>query len=146
MSTLIDILTSGGLGTAIGAIGSLGDKFLTRKIELEKLKLEYRHVKSMHMLQAQQEQRKAEYDLLEAEIKGEYVGLESSIKHDMSIEKVHPVANTVRALFRPFITTVLVLAVYTHPQPELFSGFAGLSIAWWMGSRSHQKKAPRNIL
>lgn len=136
----IDIFTGGGVGTAIGAIGSLGEKYMTRHLEIKKLAMENEHVLALHKLTMEADQLKADQDLMIHQVRGDYKGLSESITHDASLKSDNPIVNGLRAMFRPAVTATLIYISWdVGVPPETFATFTGLAIAWWFGSRSHQR-------
>lgn len=149
--SLIDIITQGLTGGALGAIGGIAEKVIMTRMENSQTRAEWEHIKDMHLLQQKAEERIAQQQLSIRETEGEYVGLAESIKHDVSLKfdnveellKTHPrigafvvilqtMVNTVRSLFRPFLTVYLIQLATVD---EVFVPLASAAVFWWIGSR-----------
>lgn len=149
--SVIDLVANALGGGVLGAVGAVAEKYIMGNMELRQKKAEWAHIKDMHTLQAQLDAQQAEQGLILAQTEGDLQGLVESVKHDASIKfdsaleiiKTHPklggfiltlqtLVNTIRALFRPFLTLYLLdLAV----DDDAFIGVASACVFWWIGSR-----------
>ena len=130
----LDILTSGTIGSALGAIVGVGDKYLTHTMALKTKKVENAHIEKMHGLQSEQDRYMAEQKLIETSITADQAILVGSYEHDSSFKDTSPWVNNIRALVRPVSLGIgFALTVY---NPVVFSGFLGTMISWWYASRT----------
>lgn len=148
---LIELITNALGGGVLGAAGAVIEKVVMKRLELKQKEAEWDHIRQMHTLQMQADTQEAEQGLVLAQTEGDYKGLIESIKHDASLKfdsvleilKTHPklgafililqtLVNTIRALFRPFLT-VYLLNLAT--QDAVFVGVASACVFWWIGSR-----------
>lgn len=137
---LIDILTTGGIGSAIGAIAGIGEKIVLGRLEAEAKEAERDHIYRMQQLQQQHEARQAEHELLgQMEKTAGEVWVES-FKHDASVGQTSVWVNNIRAMVRPLaLLACFAGAVY---DPIVFSGYLGMVLSWWFASRGRTNPPP----
>lgn len=147
----LDLFTSGGIGAAVGAVGGVAEKLISKRMDQRAKKDEYAHIEAMHSLRMEADAAQAAQGLRETITTGEYAGLTASIEHDAKFKfldlggltTVHPniaagiyimqaSVNAIRALFRPGLT---LYALYLATTDPLFMGLASAATLWWVGSR-----------
>lgn len=133
MSWIADLLTSGGIGSAIGAVAGIGQKIIATKMENDFKTKEFAHIEKMHLLQNDQEIRMAEFAADAEELKAHTAALTGSYTHDASFENTSKWVDNIRALVRPVCTTIAF--PLTYMQPAVFGGYLGMMLSWWFASR-----------
>ena len=133
MSWIADLLTSGGIGSAIGAVAGIGQKIIATKMENDFKTKEFAHIEKMHLLQNDQEIRMAEFAADAEELKAHTTALTGSYTHDASFENTSKWVDNIRALVRP-VCTVMAFGL-TAWQPDIFAGYLGLMLSWWFAGR-----------
>jgi len=130
---LIDILTTGGIGSAIGAIAGIGEKVVLGRLEAAAKANERDHIYRMQQLQQEHEMRQAEHELLgQMEKTAGEVWVES-FKHDASTGQTSQWVNNIRALVRP--ASLVICFPLAYFEPMTFAGFLGLMLSWYFASR-----------
>ena len=117
-------VASGGLFGLIGSLAGAGLKFLERKQQAVEKAAERAH--ELRLLEAQRAAKaeETEQDLAIAQSQGSWAGLAASQAITLPASDVPPWANAVRALYRPALTTGLVVVVYLIFL-EIMSGLRG---------------------
>lgn len=132
MSIVADILSSGGLGTAIGSVFGIGQKLAATWMENKHQEKEWAHELELHELQFQQDLSMAKQDLLQAEVTASAATMKASFEHDASFKPAQWVDN-IRALVRPTATVLLIILSFF--EPETYLALAGLALGWYFSSR-----------
>jgi len=130
---LIDILTTGGIGSAIGAVAGLGEKWVLGKQEAAAKAAERAHILEMQRLQMQHESNQAEQELRKAEIVSSGEVWVESFKHDAGIGQTSVWVNNTRAMVRPAALLGCYIGVMINPI--VFAGYFGTALGWWYASR-----------
>lgn len=130
---LIDILTTGGIGSAIGAIAGIGERVILGKMEAQKKTAEWEHIRVMQQLQYQHETREAEYGLRNKveEVTGQVWA--QSFEHDSAMGETSVWVNNIRALVRP--VALVICFPLTYFEPLTFAGYLGMMLSWYFASR-----------
>lgn len=136
MSWWSELIFNAGSGGLFGLAGTVATTWL----RLSEKKLDYAHQLALAEKQAASAEAAAAW--------GAFAASHQSAAADMS-EKVSPWAANVRAVTRPFLTGVLVLAAvavaFVSPpeaRRDAISSvqmLAGTAVAWWFGSRMSEK-------
>lgn len=131
---ILDIITGGGLSAVLGAAAGIGEKIMLTKMELEAKAAEYKHLERMHELNADQQARMAEQNLLVTEVQSAGQALVASYEHDAPLGETSTWVNDVRALVRP-LAIVLGFA-YSWFNPENGIPMLTMMLAWYFAGRA----------
>ncbi len=133
---ILDFITNGGIGTAIGGLFGIGQEWMRKHMEAKALAAEREHIVIMHKMQFEQDNKMAEFELLETDMQTQAEVMKGSYVHDASFQDVSPAVNNIRALVRPFCTVATGIAAYWRPDP--FFGAFMLCLTWWFSGRRSQ--------
>lgn len=109
--------------------------------------------KEITILQSQAKVSEFEMKALLEQVQGSWAGLEASIKAQIaSGQNAGRTANSIVTLFRPFITLLLIAAMFYFTQKMLVEEFAkaafgivaiielaSMAVSWWFGDRSMKR-------
>lgn len=98
---LIGSAASGGIFGVVGAIGGSVMKYFNQKQEQKFKKDEWEHEKDLIKIQMEVESQK-----------GSWAGLIESYKSDKEFVDTYKWVNAIKSLYRPFLTTSLVIITY----------------------------------
>lgn len=118
MEWLKDILgigISSAGGAVFGTLGALGGavvKYFQRKQEMSFQREKWDYEKDLFKLELEDKRNEEDHELKIVSQKGSWQGLNSSIQASSSVGEVHKLVNDIRALYRPFLTTGLVVVTY----------------------------------
>lgn len=158
-------LASAGSGGVLGLLGSVvGGFFRGREAreQRERLRMEYDQELALQKLQIEAGKAETERDLAVANLDGSWRNLETSMKAEMAATASSGWVRDVKALFRPFLTLLLVMVTATLlfvlltgrlEAAAIYLDHAALSelvsytvsstvfttstaVAWWFGDRS----------
>jgi hypothetical protein len=135
------------LGSGIGAWFKSKEAAKERDFEKDKWEFE----RETHQLNLEQEIRLGQTQLESSQMEGSFSGLLESIKHDNNGGSTSMWVSNIKALFRPFLTTLLWVVsawIYyiTYEMPGLtaqgeymvYTVFfsAATATSWWFGDRA----------
>ena len=130
----LELFTGGTLGTALGAVGALTEKFITQRMANAEKERERDHIRQMFDLQMQADAKQHEQELSITTTEGDYKTFDSSIQHDMGLHKdTSKWVRNVLSFFRPLLCVTLIYVAMQDPQ---FVTLAAMSVGWFFGSRS----------
>lgn len=139
MSAFTDLLFNAGTGGLFGLVGSLATSFM----KLKEKRLDNEHTLALAATQAASAESAAAW--------GAFAASQNAAGGEVT-EKVSPWAANVRAVTRPFLTLLLVLAAFVCAflSPPDVKGqtilgiitLASTAVAWWFGSRQSIVQAP----
>lgn len=107
-------VTSAG-GAVFGALGALGGavvKYYQRKQEMSFQREKWDYERDMTKLKLESKRKEEEHELKVISQEGSQKGLDASIRSLSYIGEVHKIVNDIRALYRPLLTTGLVVVTY----------------------------------
>ena len=165
MESVIELLgagasvAGGGLFGLFGAITGQVSKYFQTKAERVWQEKKWKHEEALYEQQIRLGQAETENEIAIASNKGAWEGLSDSIKADAEAKPQSSWAADIKALFRPFITTLLVIcsmyiiwALITGDLDETLTQLqineliqysiysiifsTATSLAWWFGDRA----------
>lgn len=176
LSNVLGTAATGAGGAIFGAIGALGGsivKYFQRKQEIKFQREKWKYETDMFQLQMQDKREEEEHELETISQEGSWSGLTSSIQHDSAPLETHKVINDIKSLFRPFLTTGLIIVTYLIFrdmlnilqdqsgylkelfEPEVIKDIlryiihsvvfcASTSVVWWYGDRAFSPPGMKN--
>ena len=146
---------SGGIFGLVGSLFGGVFKYFQRKQDQSFKKEEWNHELELQESNRKSAQLQTDNELEIVAQAGSYKGLNASIRAQGKVPESYTIVNAIRSLFRPFLTTGLVVLTaffYHYTQDEDLREYiiqsmvfcASTSIVWWFGDRAFAPPGMKN--
>lgn len=176
LKEILGVSISGAGGALFGGMGALGGavvKYFQRRQEMSFQREKWDYEKDLFKLELENKRQEEEQELMVVSQKGSWDGLKASVQSESHVGEVHKIVNDIKALYRPLLTTGLVIVTYfifrdmlnilRHQEAYLENVFSAdtvrdilmyiiysvvfstcTAITWWYGDRAFSPPGMKN--